>query len=136
MLATDRRLHEVKFGARPIPQTGARYRRRVREEMNMPPGNIEIDIPPPLTVRQVRELKQLILDALKNCSALTLRLPQAAAADLSFVQLIEAARIYAARAGVGLSLAGPAEGELAQLIGSAGLPSDARTFWLSPGAAG
>ncbi len=97
----------------------------------MPSGNIEIDIPPPLTIRQAHELKQLVLGALKDCSALTLRLPSGSAVDLSFVQLIEAARVYAVRAGIRLSLANPAEEELVHLLQSAGLPPAAQTFWSS-----
>lgn len=99
----------------------------------MPSENAEIDIPPPLTIRQAHALKQLILDALKGCSTLTLRLPESSAADLSFVQLVESARIYAARNAIDLSLAGPADGELLELINSAGLAPAAQTFWLCQG---
>lgn len=99
----------------------------------MPSAKAEIDIPPPLTIRQAHSLKELILNALKGCSTLTLRLPESGAVDLSFVQLIESARIYASRNAVGLTLARPAEGELLELINSAGLIPTAQTFWLCQG---
>lgn len=99
----------------------------------MPMAKAELDIPPPLTIRQALALKLLILQALEEHPILSLRLPQTTSADLSFVQLIEAARTHAARNGLGLSLADPAAGDLLELVEAAGLDSEARKFWLCQG---
>jgi hypothetical protein len=99
----------------------------------MSSGNVELDIPPPLTIRQARPLRQLILDALQDGSSLTLRLPEPSAADLSFVQLVESARIYAARTGLSLTLAAPADAGLLKLVEDAGLPAASLSFWQGQG---
>ena len=89
----------------------------------------DLDIPPPLTIRQAPALKQMILEALQQHPSLSLRLPKAANVDLSFVQLVEAARIYAARNGGTLSLAAPADDDLLGLVQAAGLGPEAQAFW-------
>ena len=99
----------------------------------MPSAKAELDIPPPLTIRHAPHLKQMILDAMKEHPFVSLRLPQLPSVDLSFIQLVEAARIYASRNGLGLSLADPAAGDLLELVEAAGLDSDAQKFWLCQG---
>ena len=99
----------------------------------MPSAKADLDIPPPLTIRQAPQLKRMILDVMKEHPSVSLRLPQRSAVDLSFIQLVEAARIYASRNGLGLSLARPAAGDLLELVEAVGHDPDAQKFWLCQG---
>ena len=71
-----------------------------------------LEISGSLTVRRAQDLYDLIRAALTDASSLVLDLSKAADADLSFVQIVESARLSAARAGGRLSLSGPATGGL------------------------
>jgi len=94
-----------------------------------------IDLQPPLTIRHAGVLREAILAALDANSEVVLNVPADTAVDLSFVQLLEAARIYAERNGRSISLAAPAEGSLLEVLQAAGfLKTDKTTsFWLHRG---
>src|SRR6185312_11931417 len=54
-----------------------------------------IDLQPPLTIRHAGVLREAILAAWDVKSEVVLNVPADTAVDLSFVQLVESARIYA-----------------------------------------
>jgi anti-anti-sigma regulatory factor len=92
-----------------------------------------LEISGSLTVRRAQELGEIIRGALTGAPSLTLDLSKATDADLSFVQIVESARLSAARAGARLSLSGPASGGLLSVLDRGGLLGPAcpeRTaFW-------
>lgn len=96
-------------------------------------NSIEIDIPPPLSIRNAQAIKRLILEAMSAASQVTLRLPDASSADLSFIQLIEAARAHAARNNINLSLKSPAKAPLLDTLDAVGLDVAAKSFWIPQG---
>lgn len=92
----------------------------------------------PLTVRTIKTIHGRIADALHHHPAITIDCSAATEVDLSFLQLMIAARKSAAAAGKTVSLARPAAGPLRDALTHAGLiaPEDAapaadQTFWLS-----
>jgi STAS domain len=94
-----------------------------------------VDLPPPLTIRHAEALRGAILAALEAGDQVVLNVPSDAAVDLSFVQLVESARIYAGRKGCSISLATPAEGVLLDVLQAAGFLKTRETtsFWLHRG---
>lgn len=92
-----------------------------------------LEISGPLTVRRAQELGELIRTSLAAPSSLTLDLSQAEDADLSFVQIVESARLSASRAGGHLRLNAPATGRLLSVLERGGFLDPAfpeRTaFW-------
>jgi hypothetical protein len=95
-------------------------------------GVLELD--GALTIRQAAVLKQKMLDALAAADAVQLSIAADAEADLSFVQMIEVARIDAARQRKQLRLSAPASGQVLQTLQRAGLTTgmsaESREFWL------
>lgn len=92
----------------------------------------------PLTVRSIAPMHERLLAALRQYPAVTVDLSRAGEIDLSFIQLMLAARKSAAAAGKRLSLGAPAAGALhdalvcAGLIASAGdQPAADQAFWLN-----
>lgn len=93
------------------------------------------DLPPPLTIRHADALRDAILAAFETRSEVVLNVPADAAVDLSFVQLVESARIHAGRSGRSISLAAPAEGALLEVLQAAGFlkTHETTSFWLHRG---
>jgi ABC-type transporter Mla MlaB component len=92
----------------------------------------------PLTVRTVALMHERLLAALRQYPAVTVDLSRADEIDLSFIQLMLAARKSAAAAGKRLSLSAPAEGALLDALVCAGLiasaedqPVAGQAFWLN-----
>lgn len=87
-----------------------------------------------LTIRQAAALKEKVLGALVASDAVELAIEPDAEADLSFIQLVESARIHAAMHSKRLHLASPAEGQVLETLQRAGLmtgmSSESRGFWL------
>ena len=86
-----------------------------------------------LTVRWIQDAWTWLTAALaQDCRVVVIDAADAAEVDLSFVQLIEAARISAAQTGRELVLAAPAAGSLRSALERAGFlqPPDRRAFWL------
>ena len=73
-----------------------------------------------LTVRNVAPLRDALLEALASGQDIEVDCRAADAVDLSFVQLLLAARLSALRGGRRLSLAGPAEGALLHALEQGG----------------
>lgn len=75
-----------------------------------------------------------ISDAIQNKDGLVIEISERAEADLSFIQLIEAARRQAKKHGKPIALASAASGHLLKVLDRAGFlaafnPDDAK-FWL------
>lgn len=73
-------------------------------------------------------------EAIKGFTSIRLAIPADATVDLSFLQLVEAARLKASEQGKSLSLLDTANGELRRALDRSGLlaaasPAD-RSFWL------
>lgn len=96
---------------------------------------IVLDVP--LTIRNVIDIKQIILDGFELSDDLSLSLDENVTADMCGLQLIEAARRHAVSTGKRLALAEPAFGlrtllEEAGFLGTGACPE--RGFWLHEGA--
>jgi hypothetical protein len=89
---------------------------------------------PNLCVADIQSSYSTILEAIEEFSSIQLGIPANAAVDLSFLQLIEAARLKATEQGKTLSLLEPASGELKRALDRSGLLTAAtiadRSFWL------
>lgn len=88
-----------------------------------------------LTIVNITNTHEIIADAISRCTPVALEIEVASEVDISFVQLIEAARQSSARSGVALTLSSPAAGQLADTLergGFLGRTGDASTrFWQS-----
>jgi hypothetical protein len=97
----------------------------------------DFTIEPELTARTVSEHQSRLLSALFEADAVRVALPHPLRIDVCGVQLIESARKYAEDRGKRLSLAAPADADLARLLQTLGVthPSadDRRRFWLHEG---
>lgn len=89
---------------------------------------------PNLCVSDIRTSYSTLVEAMENFSSIQLAIPTDAAVDLSFLQLVEAARLRATEQGKSLSLLEPAGGELRRALDRSGLMTAAtfadRSFWL------
>ena len=100
-----------------------------------PPRSQEVlELDRTLTIRQAAALKEKVLGAFAISDAVELAIEPDAEADLSFIQLIESARIHAAMQSKRLHLASPAQGQVLETLQRAGLmtsmSSESRAFWL------
>jgi anti-anti-sigma regulatory factor len=93
-----------------------------------------------LTLRNIEDVRGWLLDAIQTHQAITIDCAAVTEVDLSFLQLIIAARKSAASAGKSFSLAQPAAGAFldtlgrAGLLATAGLPDVDGAFGLNSGA--
>lgn len=97
-------------------------------------GDASLTLPATLTIKTILSVQEFILDFLNKNPAIVLDIDEAAQVDLSFVQLVTAARKQAeARAGRVL-LARPASGDLYDVLERGGfldgMTPDAAHFWL------
>lgn len=86
-----------------------------------------------MTIRGIQSTRGLLIQALAGTDKLTLQFPDDAPVDLSFVQLVEAARSAAQRDGKSLSLAKPAGANIRRVLERGGFLTgapDAARFWL------
>ena len=94
----------------------------------------KVDLSGPLTIRQVAAVHEAIRSALGGKDAVLLSIAEDAEVDLSFLQLVHAARLQAAVDGRTLALDRPADGNLLSTLERAGFLTDAdprdREFWL------
>ncbi|GGB28405.1 hypothetical protein GCM10011380_17510 [Sphingomonas metalli] len=86
-----------------------------------------------LCLPTIETLADALRAALSPGRAVRLDLSAVAAPDLSVLQLVQSARVTAARDGCGFALAVPATGSLAALLDRAGFPPaftpEDRQFW-------
>jgi len=89
---------------------------------------------PNLCVSDAHASYSIISDSIRGSSSIQLAIPPDATVDLSFLQIIEAARLRANEQGKSLSLLEPASGELRRALDRSGLMTTAtisdRSFWL------
>jgi anti-anti-sigma regulatory factor len=92
-----------------------------------------LEISPSVTVRTAADFRQSLLDALEADDQIELDITELAEVDLSFVQLVHAAREQARRAGKHIHLLQPAGPALTALLDRAGFltaPDSAELeFW-------
>jgi hypothetical protein len=90
-----------------------------------------------LNIRSINDQHQNLMAKIDDCQSLLLNVPQNAEIDVSFLQLIESARLYAASLGKNFSLDRPADHALLDILSRAGWLSDTndeiRKFWLHEG---
>jgi putative two-component system response regulator len=101
---------------------------------NPPRGQDVLELDRALTIRQAAALKDKLLAALAGADSVELAIEPDAEADLSFIQLVESARIHAALKSKQLRLSTPAGGQVLETLQRAGLmtgmSSESRAFWL------
>ena len=100
----------------------------------MPSQDLRLGFDSDLTIRHAAPIKQAIANGLRAQSNLKLALNPDAAVDLSFVQLVAAARLHAEAAGRELSFTQPAGPRLHDVLNRAGfiegVPAEDLKFWL------
>jgi hypothetical protein len=100
-------------------------------------ASFKLTLPDALTIRTISSVRDDLLQALQEQDHVIVELPTDAQGDLSFLQLMESARIYAGTAGKRLALAAPVEGRLLDLLKRGGFAEDMSAddagFWLHQG---
>ena len=91
-----------------------------------------VGIAGPADIRTIAECHGRLLEAMTGNKAVQVDLVQLTESDLTFVQLLESARRYAACAGITISLSAPAGTGLCEILRRGGFLSAAecRAFWL------
>jgi hypothetical protein len=93
-----------------------------------------IDLPPTLSIRGIAAVHESLLDALQMHQAVTVEIPSDANTDLSFIQLIEASRLYARANGKYITLTKPASPSVVDTLRRGGFLTNmdeaSRLFWL------
>ncbi|MUZ72426.1 STAS domain-containing protein [Agrobacterium vitis] len=93
-----------------------------------------IALPQALTIRTVQTTRDQLLTGLSAAQAVVIDIPADAEVDLSFIQLIEAARMSAQTNGQDLTLRSAAAGGVLSTLERSGFLTDmdpsARFFWL------
>jgi hypothetical protein len=96
--------------------------------------NDTLKMPQALSIRSIASAHGLLLDRLKDTDRLVVKVPKDADADLSFVQLMEASRNFAAQNNKTITLKEPADGQVLQTLRRGGFLSRmdeaSRQFWL------
>lgn len=97
-------------------------------------GDASLTLPNTLTIKNILAVQEIILSHLADNSATILDIDAEAQVDLSFVQLVTAARKQAESRGVQLLLSRPAAGDLYDVLKRGGfldeMTPDAAHFWL------
>lgn len=100
-------------------------------------GSIVVKLEAVTNIRNISNLYSELLTALAGPKPVMLDLADEPEVDLSFVQLVESARLYAGAHGKALTLAQPASGPLLSVLGRAGFIENAShedaQFWLHKG---
>jgi len=106
----------------------------------MPASDVKEDclrLPQNLTVRAITIVQQEMLQFLDKTTSATIDLDDDCQVDISFIQLMEAARIYADTAGKRIALARPASGSTLDVLKRSGflegMSAEDMKFWLHQG---
>ena len=87
-----------------------------------------------INIRTIAQVHSDFLSACKDSDSIEIDLGECADLDLSFIQLIESARIFAATAGKSIALSKPANVAVATVLTRAGLlenfTAEDEKFWL------
>ncbi|UHS59224.1 STAS domain-containing protein [Agrobacterium vaccinii] len=93
-----------------------------------------LNLPPSLSIRGISAIHETLFEALQMNKAVTVEIPADAHADLSFIQLIEASRLYARAEGKYITLTKPASPAIVDTLRRGGFLTDmdeaSRLFWL------
>ncbi|WP_304163841.1 STAS domain-containing protein [Phenylobacterium aquaticum] len=91
-----------------------------------------VELPTELNIRAITEVHAQLREALKSDAPVVVTVPLDATTDLTFVQLMEAARRSSAERGGALSLSRPADGGLLETLRRGGFleAAESRQFWL------
>ncbi|KJF73718.1 hypothetical protein [Agrobacterium arsenijevicii] len=96
--------------------------------------NETLKLPQALSIRSIAAAHGLLLDHLRDTDRLVVEVPEDADADLSFVQLMEASRNFAAQNNKTITLKEPAGGQVLQTLRRGGflsrMDAASRQFWL------
>jgi hypothetical protein len=94
-------------------------------------------LPANLTVRAITSAREDMLAFIDTHQAATIALADDVQVDISFIQMIEAARIYAGTAGKRIALSQPASGALLETLRRSGflegMSIEDSKFWLHQG---
>lgn len=98
------------------------------------PGDAPLTLPATLTIKNILAVQEMILDFLSKNTSAVLDIDEEAQIDLSFVQLVTAARKQAEMKAGRVLLARPATGDLYDVLKRGGFLDDmtpeAAHFWL------
>ncbi|KQO83589.1 STAS domain-containing protein [Rhizobium sp. Leaf262] len=93
-----------------------------------------LNLPPSLSIRGIAAVQESLLEALQMNKAVTIDIPADAQTDLSFIQLIEASRLYARAEGKYITLTKPASPGVVDTLRRGGflttMDEASRLFWL------
>lgn len=94
-------------------------------------------LPENLTVRAILPVREDVLKFIDAHEAATIEFSDEVQVDISFIQMVEAARVYAGTAGKIIALAQPASGVLLETLRRSGflegMSDDDAKFWLHQG---
>jgi hypothetical protein len=106
----------------------------------MPASDIQEDcfrLPQNLTVRAITIVQQEMQQFLDKTASATIDIDDDCQVDISFIQLMEAARLYAGTAGKHIALARPASGPTLDVLKRSGflegMSAEDLKFWLHQG---
>jgi len=106
----------------------------------MPASDVKEDclrLPQNLTVRAITVVQQEMLQFFANTASATIDIDDDCQVDISFIQLMEAARIYAGTAGKHIALSRPASGPTLDVLKRSGflegMSAEDLQFWLHQG---
>jgi hypothetical protein len=93
-----------------------------------------INLPDKLNIRNINNVYEIIHQNIKSGKSILISIPDGAEADLSFVQLIESARIQAKSSGTHVLMSKPAEGSVLSVLERGGFrevfSAEDKKFWL------
>lgn len=96
-----------------------------------------LPLPANLTMRAITAIRDDMLTFIDTHKSATIALASDAQVDISFLQLVEAARIYADTVGKAFALAEPASGSLLETLRRSGflegMSAEDAQFWLHQG---
>jgi hypothetical protein len=93
-----------------------------------------VTLPDKLNIRNIINVYEMLHQNIKSGKSILISIPDGAEADLSFIQLIESARIQAKSSGTHVLMSKPAEGSVLSVLKRGGFsetfsPED-KKFWL------
>jgi hypothetical protein len=93
--------------------------------------------PQQLTIRTISDQHHHLMNKIDSCQTLAAEVPNDAEIDISFLQLMESARLYASSLGKMFGMLQPADGNLLDALTRCGWLSndnpEIRRFWLHEG---
>jgi len=93
-----------------------------------------VTLPDKLNIKNIINVYEMLHQNIKSGKSILISIPDGAEADLSFIQLIESARIQAKSSGTHVLMSKPAEGSVLSVLKRGGFsetfsPED-KKFWL------